>query len=141
MSKYDDIINLPHHVSKTRKPMPLINRAAQFAPFAALIGYDDAIAEAGRQTAHRELPSFGELENLSKRLTFAIEHIDEHEQLTFTYFIPDELKDGGEKVTVIGVIKKYDEYTRAVLLHDGCILYIDNILSISGKTLDDFFEQ
>lgn len=140
MSKYDDIINLPHHVSKTHKPMPLINRAAQFAPFSALTGYDDAITEAGRQTTNREVPSSSELEILSNRLAFAIEHIDEHEQLTFTYFIPDKMKDGGEKVTVIGVIRKYNENERTVMLHDGRILYIDNILSISGKTLDEFFE-
>ena len=50
MSRYDDIIHLPHHVSKTRKPMPMINRAAQFAPFAALTGHDEAIAETARQT-------------------------------------------------------------------------------------------
>ncbi len=141
MSKYDDIINLPHHVSKTRQPMPLINRAAQFAPFSALMGYDDAIREAGRQTTNREVPSSNELENLSNRLVFALEHIDEREQLTFTYFIPDKVKDGGETITVIGVIRKYDENERTLMLYDGCILHIDNILSISGKTLDEFFER
>lgn len=141
MSKYDDIINLPHHVSKTHKPMPLINRAAQFAPFSALTGYEEAIVEAGRQTTKRGLPSSSELENLSNRLAFALDHINEHEQLAFSYFIPDELKDGGEKVTVKGIIKKYDENERTIILYNGLKLYIDNILSISGKTLDDFFEQ
>ena len=77
MSKYDDVINLPHHVSKTHKPMPLINRAAQFAPFSALTGYDDAITEAGRQTTNREVPSSSELAILSNRLAFAIEHAAE----------------------------------------------------------------
>lgn len=139
MSKYDDIINLPHHVSKTRKPMPLINRAAQFAPFAALTGYDDAIAEAGRLTTHREVPSSSELENLSRLLAFAIEHIAEQGQLEFMYFIPDNLKDGGEIISVIGVIWKFDEFERTITLVGGQILQIDNIVSISGKMLDEHF--
>lgn len=89
MSRYDDIINLPHHVSKTRKPMPMINRAAQFAPFAALTGHDEAIAETARQTAPRRILSSDEQEILSKRLAYAIDHIGERPNFTFTYFIPD----------------------------------------------------
>lgn len=95
MSRYDDIIHRPHHVSKTRKPMPMINRAAQFAPFAALTGHDKAIAETARQTTPRQILSSDEQEILSRRLTYAIGHIGERSNLTFIYFIPDTLKDGG----------------------------------------------
>ena len=86
MSRYDDIIHLPHHVSKTRKPMPMINRAA------ALTGHDEAIAETARQTALRRILSSDEQEILSKRLAYAISHIGKRSNLTFTYFIPDTQK-------------------------------------------------
>ena len=86
MSRYDDLINLPHHVSKTRKPMPMINRAAQFAPFAALTGHDEAIAETARQTAPRRILSSDEQEILSKRLAYAIDHIGERPNLTFIFY-------------------------------------------------------
>lgn len=140
MSKYDDIINLPHHVSKTHKPMPLINRAAQFAPFSALTGYDDSIAEAARLTTPEQILSQEESDELSRRLTFAVEHMAEHNELEFTYFIPDKTKSGGKYITVVGIIRKYDEFTKAITLENGNILHIENILSIKGKTIDDAFE-
>lgn len=73
MSRYEDIINLPHHVSKNRRPMPMENRAAQFAPFAALVGYDDAISEATRLTDARTMLSSDEMEELSQCLNQALE--------------------------------------------------------------------
>mgnify|MGYP000212312647 FL=1 len=141
MSRYDDIINLPHHVSKTRKPMPMINRAAQFAPFAALTGHDEAIAETARQTAPRRILSSDEQEILSKRLAYAIDHIGERPNLTFTYFIPDTLKDGGRYVTITGVIRKYDALEKTVVLENNEILLIDNILSISGEMIEKLQQE
>ena len=141
MSRYDDIINLPHHVSKTRKPMPMINRAAQFAPFAALTGHDEAIAETARQTAPRRILSSDEQEILSKRLAYAIDHIGERSNLTFIYFIPDTLKDGGRNITIIGVIRRYDELERTVILETNEILLIDNILSISGGMIEKLQQE
>lgn len=141
MSRYDDIINLPHHVSKTRKPMPMINRAAQFAPFAALTGHDEAIAETARQTTPRQILSSDKQEMLSKRLAYTIDHISERHNLTFTCFIPDALKDGGRYVTITGVIRKYDELEKAVILETGEILLIDNILSISGEMIDKLQQE
>lgn len=138
MSRYDDIIHLPHHVSKTRKPMPMINRAAQFAPFAALSGHDEAIAETARLTVPKQMLSSDEQEMLSKRLAYVIEHISEHPNLTFTYFIPDPLKEGGRYVTVIGIIRTYDEFEKSIMLEDGTILLIDDIIAISGNILDMF---
>lgn len=136
MSRYDDIINLPHHVSKTRKPMPMINRAAQFAPFAALTGHDEAIAETARQTTPRQILSSEEQERLSKSLAYVIDHISERPNLTFTYFIPDILKDGGRYTTITGVLRRYDELERTVILETNEILLIDNILSISGGMIE-----
>lgn len=141
MSRYDDLINLPHHVSKTRKPMPMINRAAQFAPFAALTGHDEAIAETARQTAPRRILSSDEQEILSKRLAYAIDHIGERPNLTFTYFIPDTLKDGGRYVTITGVIRKYDALEKTVVLETNEILLIDNILSISGEMIEKLQQE
>ena len=141
MSRYDDIIHLPHHVSKTRKSMPMINRAAQFAPFAALTGHDEAIAETARQTAPKRILSSDEQEILSKRLAYAISHIGERPNLTFTYFIPDMLKDGGKYVKITGVIRKYDELGRTVILETNEILLIDNILSISGGIIEKLQQE
>ncbi len=140
MSKYDDIINLPHHVSKTHKPMPLINRAAQFAPFSALTGYDDNIAEAARLTTPEHILSQEESDELSRRLTFAVEHMTERNVLEFTYFIPDKTKSGGKYISIVGIIKKYEEFTKVITLENGNILHIENIVSIKGKTIDDAFE-
>lgn len=130
MSKYDDIIGLEHHVSKTRTPMPLINRAAQFAPFAALSGHEEAIEETARLTAPKKILSYDELKKLSRQITFAIEHLAERRTVSFTYFTPDDVKDGGRYSTITGVIKKLDEYTRLLYLEDGAVLNLDNIMSM-----------
>ena len=141
MSRYDDIIHLPHHVSRTRKPMPMINRAAQFAPFAALTGHDEAITETARQTTPKRILSSDEQEILSKRLAYAIDHISERPNLTFTYFIPDTLKDGGRYVTITGVIRKYDALEKTVVLETNEILLIDNILSTSGEMIEKLQQE
>lgn len=136
MSRYDDIIHLPHHVSKTRKPMPMINRAAQFAPFAALTGHDEAIAETTRQTAPKRILSSDEQEILSKRLAYAISHIGERPNLTFTYFIPDTQKEGGRYVSTTGILRAYDDFEKRIVLEDGTVVLVETIVSISGDMLD-----
>ena len=138
MSRYDDIIHLPHHVSKTRKPMPMINRAAQFAPFAALTGHDEAIAETARQTAPRRILSSDEQDRLSKSLTYVIDHISEHPNLTFTYFIPDTQKEGGRYVSTTGILRAYDDFEKRIVLEDGTVVLVETIVSISGDMLDKF---
>ena len=138
MSRYDDIIHLPHHVSKTRKPMPMINRAAQFAPFAALTGHDEAIAETARQTALRRILSSDEQEILSKRLAYAISHIGKRSNLTFTYFIPDTQKEGGRYVSTTGILRAYDDFEKRIVLEDGTVVLVETIVSISGDMLDKF---
>ena len=130
MGKYDDIINLPHHVSDYHKPMPMVNRAAQFAPFAALSGYEDAIYETSRLTeAFKEL-SDDEKNLLSRKLNYAIENLSLTE---ITYFIPDTTKAGGSYKSVTGRIKKWDEYDKTLVLRDGKIIRIDLISEINLK--------
>lgn len=127
---YEDIINLPRPVSKKRRPMPVINRAAQFAPFAALTGYDDAIEETARQTGRKtELEDY-EKEEIGRRLYELKEKIKEKPQVNITYFVPDELKDGGEYVTFSGAIKKIDEINQLIVTEDNCEILMDCILFV-----------
>ena len=103
MSRYDDIINLPHHVSKTRTPMSMENRAAQFAPFAALTGHDAAIAETARLTSEKPELSAEELDKLSRRLVYAI---DKDAAIRITYIQQDSVKQGGSYCQTEVKIKK-----------------------------------
>ena len=138
MSKYDDIINLPHHVSKNRTPMSMENRAAQFAPFAALTGHDEALAKTARQTTPKKLLSDDEMASLTRKLARVIEQVPGQEEYTFMYFVPDVQKEGGKYVSITGTVKKYDEVARTITLSDGKVLLIDNILSIRRHGTPDF---
>lgn len=102
---YEDIVNLPRHVSKTHAPMPMIKRAAQFAPFAALTGYDDAIAETARLTDDRVEMDESAVEELDRRITQAAAG---KQEIIITYFVPDEKKSGGSYQTVSGRIRKIE---------------------------------
>jgi len=133
---YDDIMNLPHHVSATRPHMSAIDRAAQFSPFAALTGYGDAITETARLTGERvELDEYMK-DVLSGRLQIIADQLKEHPEIAITYFQPDEKKNGGAYVTVIGRAKKIDEYERVVVMTDGTRVPIDEIASIDGQIFE-----
>ena len=130
MGKYDDIINLPHHVSDYHKPMPMRNRAAQFAPFAALTGHDDAISETMRITeAFKELTD-DEKTVLSRKLTYAIV---KESNVDITFFIPDKTKKGGSYKKVRGQIKKWDEYNNTIFMRDGLVIPVNLISEIILK--------
>ena len=133
MSKYDDIMSLPHHVSKTRPQMPMSDRAAQFAPFAALTGYDDAVKETGRLTEDKIELAESSLSALNAKIQLLQMHLDEAPEITFTYFRPDERKAGGAYLTTTGTIKKLDAHERLIVLHDGTKLPMDDILDMEGK--------
>lgn len=124
MNRYDDIINLPHHKSETRRPMPMAARAAQFAPFSALTGHDEAIAETARLTTEKIELTLEEQDRISRRLTYAIEH---HLQVSITYFCPDIAKSGGSYTTVTGHIKKVDESTSTLVLDNNQLIPVDTI--------------
>ncbi len=133
---YDDIIHLPHHVSATRPHMSLHDRAAQFSPFAALTGYDDAIRETARLTDERmELDEYLKY-MLSDRLQILADRMKEHPEIEITYFQPDSRKDGGAYITAAGTAKKIDEYERIVVMTDGTVIPMDEIISIGGQIFE-----
>lgn len=131
--KYEDIINLPHHQSKTRPHMPLRDRAAQFSPFQALTGYGEAVNEAARLTDRKEeLPS-DVMEELNRKLTLLQQNRKECPKITLTYFVPDEKKEGGAYVTEEVQVKSVDEFERVIVLTDQKKIPIENIRDMSGE--------
>ena len=131
--KYDEIMGLPHHVSKTRPQMPMSDRAAQFAPFAALTGYDAAIKETGRLTDERIELDVEALSALDMKYQLLMEALDEAPEVTITYFQPDERKAGGKYVSAVGAVKKIDDFERRITMQDGARIPMDDVLSIAGE--------
>lgn len=131
-TRYEDIINLPHHVSSTRPQMSMLERAAQFSPFAALTGYDTAIKETGRLTDEKIEIGEEALTFLNMKLQLLVDNLDDKLEVTFTYFKPDERKSGGAYVDVTGTVKKVDDYERQIVMHNGTKIPLDDILNIEG---------
>ncbi len=131
---YADIIDLPHHVSRRHPQMPMEKRAAQFSPFAAVSGHDEAIHETARFTDEQLELSEDEISTIDEKLHFLQAHIKEQPEVTVTYFQPDEKKNGGAYVTVTDSAKKIDEFEKVLILMDGTAIPIPNILSISRLT-------
>lgn len=130
--KYDDIINLPHHVSAKHPQMSLHDRAAQFSPFAALTGYDAAVKETARLTDQRiEMDEYEQVA-LDERLQLVREHIKEKPEITILYFQPDERKDGGAYLSYTGNVKKIDDYERQIIMVDGMKIPLDDVMEIGG---------
>ena len=127
---YSDIINLPHHVSKNHPQMSREARAAQFAPFAALTGYDDVIHETARLTDEQvELEEY-DSERLNRKFAELMTILDNHPEITVSYFLPDERKAGGSYTTVSGTVKKIDTYEHLLWMDDGTEIPIGNIIDI-----------
>ena len=130
--QYDDIINMEHHKSKKHPPMSLYARSAQFAPFAALTGYEDAVRETAREVTER-IEIDDELKNiLDGKIQILSEQIKKKPEVIFTYFIPDLTKDGGVYISVTGIIKKIDTYSQIIILEDTTEIPINDILDITG---------
>ena len=129
-SKYEDLYNMERPVSKRHTPMPLENRAAQFAPFAALTGYDDAVEESARITKPKIELSEEKKAELDITISEISSRLDQNPKVKITYFVPDAIKTGGEYVTAFGTIKKIDPYYRRLVLTDKTVISIDEILSI-----------
>ena len=134
---YDDIIHLPHHVSATHPHMAAVDRAAQFSPFAALTGYDAAIKETARLTDKRVELDESMKEALSNNLQMIADRLKEHPEIAITYFQPDAKKNGGAYVTVINTVKKIDVYERIVVMTDGKVIPVDEIISIDIHSCDE----
>ncbi|MBE7043212.1 MAG: YolD-like family protein [Ruminococcaceae bacterium] len=122
--EYDDMIHLPHHQSKKRMRMSLSDRAAQFAPFAALTGHEQAVEETARLTEERLELSDSAREELDRMLQFLAEH---PKTVRVTYFIPDAKKAGGAYVTVTGMVKKISRYHGVLTLTDGTEILVKDI--------------
>ena len=129
MGAYDDIINLPHPTSAKHPRMPMADRAAQFSPFQALSGFGSAIRETARVTGERVELTEDEKAILDEKLRLLLETGGEG---VFTYFLPDERKDGGAYVTAVGPVKKIDPLEGRVILTDQTSILIEDILEIEA---------
>ena len=131
---YADIIDLPHHGSKRHPQMPMEKRAAQFSPFAAMLGHDVAIRETARFTEEQMELSEDEKAVIDSKLQMLQAHIKEQPEVTVTYFQPDEKKSGGAYVTVTGSAKKIDDMKKLLILRNGMSIPICTILSLETHT-------
>lgn len=124
MGRYDDILDLPHHIAEGRPHLSMAQRAAQFSPFAALTGYDAEVREAGRMTSSRI-----ELDDTEKeRIDRTLRELDG--RAVFTVFVPDGRKDGGEYVLLEGEVKGIDPVQRVITLTDGGRIPLDSLAGI-----------
>ncbi len=134
--RYNDIIDLPHPVSRTHAPMPQRDRAAQFSPFSALTGYDALIRESARQTHEKRIPDEQRKSEINRRLAELKQNENEMPAVRVTFFAADEKKDGGEYVTVDANIRRVDEYTGKLLLSDGMEIDMADIWDVESELYD-----
>ena len=128
--RYDDIINLPHHVSSTHPHMPMSDRAAQFSPFAALSGYGDAVKETARQTTKRIELAEDARAALEEKIRFLADTLSDDPTVEITYFQPDKKKSGGAYVTAIGIVKRIDDVERTIIMRDGLRIAVTDIIAV-----------
>lgn len=132
---YDDILHLARPQSKKHRPMPKEDRAAQFLPFAALTGYDDAVSETARLTEARVELDPQEAERIGERLAELAKRQKEQPELSLLYYVPDARKAGGAYVTVSGRIKKITDFPRCIYLTDGSEIPIEDIVAVESPCL------
>ena len=137
--KYDDIINLPHHVSKKHPQMSLHDRAAQFSPFAALTGHKAAINETARLTDEKQILSEDVIAKLNEQLNLIKENICTNPIVTITYFVPDDRKSGGAYISNTGVVKKINEYNHTVILTDKTVIPIEQISEMQSDIFSEIY--
>lgn len=140
MGNYDDIINLPHHVSTKHPRMSATDRAAQFSPFAALTGHEAAIAETARLTDARPILDESRKMELNDRLQIILEHISLKPETAITYFVPDEKKAGGSYHQVLGPVKKFNETGHTIVMENGTVIPVNDILEIESPVFG-YFER
>lgn len=137
MKNYDDIINMPHHTSTKYPRMYVEARAAQFAAFAALTGFEDAIKETSRLTSAKIEQDEYVLADLNKRLNIIKENMDKSLVVEITYFKGDEKKEGGSYVSCVGEIKKIDEYNNVIVMRDKSVIPMCDVSNIECELFDD----
>lgn len=136
MGKFDDIISHEYIKSPTRRHMTMVERAAQFGAFKAVVGHEDALHETARLTDEKmELDEYTKVE-LNEKLQ-RIATSDEAEEVSITYFVPDERKQGGAYITLTGIVAKIREYERDVVMEDGTQIPIDDIMTIEGERFNE----
>lgn len=137
---YDDILNLPHHTSTVQPAMPMQNRAAQFAPFAALVGYDALIRETARLTDQKvELDESVKAE-LNEKLRLLLELLPQRPEVTITYFQPDSRKAGGAYRTTNGIVRKFLLNENLLVMMDGSQIPVDAIAALDGSCFSSLDE-
>ena len=136
-SKYEYLLHMPHHVSYTHPHMSMQNRAAQFSPFAALVGYDDLIVEAARLTDQRmELDESVKAE-LNEKLRLLLELLPQRPEVSITHFQPDCKKAGGVYQTTCGIVRKFLAFEDILVMYDGTQIPINDIVGIESRYLTD----
>lgn len=133
MSRYNDIIHLPHHQSTKHPRMSMQDRAAQFAPFAALRGYEDAIHEASRYVESQIELSEDDKVQLDMKVQFLISHLKSQPKISVLYFVPDAKKQGGVYQTVEGNLRKIDEIQNTLSFTDKTIINLQDVFDITGE--------
>ena len=128
--KYSKLENITRPQYPDLPPMPIEDRAAQFSPFAAVVGYDDAVEETARFTDSMIELSEDEIVLLNDALAKLRESIDEKPQIRVTYFVPDAKKDGGEYVSKTGIVKRIDEYENVLIFTDGDKVAVSSIIKV-----------
>lgn len=132
---YSDMLDMPHHVSIRHPRMSMDARAAQFAPFAALSGYGDAVDETVRRTDNKIDIDDGLKEVLNSKLLIIKDNIKNKPIVEFTYFIPDSKKNGGMYKTISGKVRKIDDYKHIVIMDDKLEIPIDDIINITSNVI------
>ena len=129
-SAYDDLLNLPHHTSAVQPAMPMQNRAAQFAPFAALVGYDALIRETARLTDQKAELDESVKAELNEKLRLLLELLPQQPEVTITYFQPDNRKAGGAYRTTSGIVRKFLHSENLLVMMDGSKIPVDAIAAL-----------
>ncbi len=129
MGNYDDIIDLPHYVSKKRKPMSMTQRAAQFAPFAALSGLEEELEETARETDSSMVLEADQIADINDKLQQIRQNIGSQPMVSATFFIPDELKSGGSYKKITGKVRMIDS-EKGIIQIDGDIYSIYDITDL-----------
>ena len=129
---YEDIVDLPPHISRKHPQPTMLERAARFAPFAAITGYEEMVLEEARVTDERIDLDEGTLSLLNEKLNMIQEFLDEEPEIKILYFEPDKRKSGGAYVTVTGIVKRIDEYEQFVIMTDGKKIRIGDIYGLES---------
>lgn len=130
---YSDIYNIPRPDLKYHQRMPIADRAAQFAPFAALTGFSGMIEETGRTTEERIILDDKEKERINRRLISLANETGSKPEVQITYFIPDKKKTGGSYQTITGNLNKIDLYNKNIIIKDGVKIEFKDIINITRK--------